>query len=233
MGTLSHHEKAYISLTSGLKELDLRGPAIPSDLVLIGDHAFPLAMNGQGQALVAASVFGRGRLVVLGHESYLTALPALVDNALAWLRGDGSENPLVGVHQSCKPVADNLSRSVFQAQVVGGFRPDLGVGVYVVDAYSMAPDEESLVGFLRAGGGLLVAGQAWSWAGQHPEEDVLKAFPGNRVTSVAGVYFSEHPGEVDLLPVYPRIPTSWLAVVYVIQFVFEHQHFFPLYLTWL
>ena len=38
-----------ISLTSGLKELDLIGPAIPSDLVLIGDHAFPLAMNAHAR----------------------------------------------------------------------------------------------------------------------------------------------------------------------------------------
>ncbi|XP_030237600.1 TRPM8 channel-associated factor homolog [Gadus morhua] len=115
--------------------------------------------------------------------------------------------------QSCKPVADNLCRSVFLAQMVGGFLQDLGVGVYVVDAYSMAPDVKSLVEFLKAGGGLLIAGQAWSWAGQHPKQDVLKAFPGNQVPSVAGIYFSEYCGEVDLLPVYPQIPTSWLAVV--------------------
>ncbi|CAL8349830.1 unnamed protein product [Lota lota] len=213
MDTLSHQEKAYISITSGLRELDLRGPAIPSNLVLIGDHAFPLAMNAQGQVLMAASLFGRGRMVVLGHESYLTTLPALVENALTWLRGDGSENPLVGIHQSCKPVADNLCRSVFQAQVLGGFNQDLGVGVYVVDAYSMAPDVKSLVEFLKAGGGLLIGGQAWHWAGQHPKENTLTAFPGNKVSSVAGIYFSEHPGEVDYLPVYPQIPTSRLAVV--------------------
>ncbi|KAK0155023.1 TRPM8 channel-associated factor [Merluccius polli] len=212
MCTLSHHEKAYISITSGLRELDLRGPSVPSDLVLIGDHAFPLAMNPQGQVLMAASLFGRGRIVVLGHESYLTTLPALVENALNWLRGDGSENLLVGIHKSCKPVADNISRSIFQAQVLGGFRQDLGVGVYVVDTYSMAPDVKSLVKFLKAGGGLLIAGQAWSWAGQHPKENVLLGFPGNKVSSVAGIYFSEHHGEVDNLPVYPQIPSSWLAV---------------------
>ncbi|CAL8337047.1 unnamed protein product [Boreogadus saida] len=112
------------------------------------------------------------------HNSfdYDKALPALVENALTWLRGDGSEKPLVGIHQSCKPVADNLCRSVFQAQMVGGFLQDLGVGVYVVDAYSMAPDVKSLVEFLKAGGGLLIAGQAWSWAGQHPKQDILTSW---------------------------------------------------------
>ena len=209
MGTLSHHEKAYISLTSGLKELNIRGPAIPSDLVLIGDHAFPLALNAQGQVLMAASLFGHGRMVVLGHESYLTAFPILVENALTWLRGDGSENPMVGVHQSCKPVADNLGETIFQAQVVGGFRQDLGVGVYVVDAYSMGPDVKSLVEFLKAGGGLLIAGEAWSWAEQHPKENTLVAFPGNQVTSMAGIYFSEHHSEAGCLSIFPPIPCGW------------------------
>lgn len=172
-------------------------------------------MNTQGQVLMAASLFGRGRMVVLGHESYLTTFPFLVENALTWLRGDGSENLQVGIHHSCKPVADNLCETIFHGQVVEGFHQDLGVGVYVVDAYSMAPDVKSLVEFLKAGGGLLIAGQAWSWAGQHPKENTLMAFPGNKVSSVAGIYFSEHRGEVDYLPVYPQIPSSWLAVAYV------------------
>ncbi|XP_071753342.1 TRPM8 channel-associated factor homolog [Centroberyx gerrardi] len=210
--TPSHHEVAYISLMRGLRELDLRGPCVPSDLVLIGDHAFPLAMNTRGQVLMAASLYGRGRIVVLGHESYLTAFPALVENALTWLRGDECDNLSVGVHQSVKAVADNLSRSSFQASVVGAFNDNLGVGVYVTDAYSVDVDVKGLVAYLKAGGGVLIAGQAWSWAGEHPKENTLLGFPGNKVSSVAGIYFSEHHGEVECLPVYPQIPSSWLAV---------------------
>uniref|UniRef100_A0A8C5B255 TRPM8 channel-associated factor homolog n=1 Tax=Gadus morhua TaxID=8049 RepID=A0A8C5B255_GADMO len=203
------NQRAYSSLMRGLQELDLRGDATPGSLYLIGDHAFPLAMNAQGKVLMAASLFGRGCMVVLGHESYLTTFPALVENALTWLRGDGSENPLVGIHQSCKPVADNLSHSVFQAQVVGGFLQELGVGVYVVDAYSMAPDVKALLEFVKAGGGLLIAGQAWHWAGQHPKENTLMAFPGNQVTSMAGIYFSEHRSEAGCLSIFPTIPCGW------------------------
>ncbi|XP_071392001.1 TRPM8 channel-associated factor homolog [Centroberyx affinis] len=210
--TPSHHEVAYISLMRGLRELDLRGPCVPSDLVLIGDHAFPLAMNTRGQVLMAASLYGRGRIVVLGHESYLTAFPALVENALTWLRGDECDNLSVGVHQSVKAMADNLSRSSFQASVVGAFNGNLGVGVYVTDAYSVDVDVKGLVAYLKAGGGVLIAGQAWSWAGEHPKENTLLGFPGNKVSSVAGIYFSEHQGEVECLPVYPQIPSSWLAV---------------------
>ncbi|KAG7277053.1 hypothetical protein CRUP_025463 [Coryphaenoides rupestris] len=208
-GIGSGNQQAYSSLMQGLQELDLRGTAVPDSLYLIGENAFPLAMNSRGQVLMAASVCGRGRMVVLGHESYLTTFPLLVENALTWLRGDGSENYLVGIHQSCKPVADNLTESIFHGQVVEGFGQDLGVGVYVVNAYSMAPDVKSLVDFLKAGGGLLIAGQAWSWGGEHPKEKVIQAFPGNKMTSMAGIYFSGRYGDKECLSVFPPIPGCW------------------------
>ncbi|XP_044057262.1 TRPM8 channel-associated factor homolog isoform X2 [Siniperca chuatsi] len=208
--TQSYHEGAYMSLMRGLRELDIRGPCVPSDLVLIGDHAFPLAMNSQGQVLMAASLYGCGRIVVLGHEGYLTAFPALVENALTWLRGDGSENLSVGVHTNVKAVADNLSKSSFQAEVMGAFSVNLGV--YVTDAYSVGADVKDLVAFVKAGGGVLIAGQAWSWAADHPKENTITQFPGNKVSGVAGIYFSTHYGKVEILPVYPQIPSSWMAL---------------------
>ncbi|XP_071351954.1 TRPM8 channel-associated factor homolog [Trachinotus anak] len=211
--TQNDHEAAYMSLMRGFTELDLRGPCVPSDLVLIGDHAFPLAMNKRGQVLMAASLYGSGRIVVLGHEGYLTAFPALVENALMWLRGDGSDSLSVGIHSNVMAVAGNLSESSFQANVVEAFSGNLEVGVYVTDAYSVGADSKDLVAFLKAGGGVLIAGQAWSWAADHPKENTLLQFGGNKVSGVAGIYFSEHPGEVECLPVYPQIPSSWMAVV--------------------
>uniref|UniRef100_A0A3P9KAV0 Si:ch211-210b2.3 n=1 Tax=Oryzias latipes TaxID=8090 RepID=A0A3P9KAV0_ORYLA len=209
----NHHEAAYLSLTRGLRELDLRGPCVPSDLVLIGDNAFPLAMNSQGQVPMAASLYGKGRIVVLGHEDYLFAFPALVENALTWLRGDGSDNLSVGVHRNVKTLAENVARSGFQTQVVEEFSSKLGFGVYVTDAYSVGADPKALVAFLMAGGGVLIAGQAWSWAADHPHENVLHQFEGNRVAGVAGIYFSGNVGELENLPVYPQIPTSWMAAM--------------------
>uniref|UniRef100_A0A8C2WV06 Peptidase M60 domain-containing protein n=1 Tax=Cyclopterus lumpus TaxID=8103 RepID=A0A8C2WV06_CYCLU len=197
----------------GFRELDLRGPCVPSDLVLTGDHAFPLAMNSRGQVLMAASLYGRGRIVVLGHKGYLTTFPALVENALTWLRGDGSDNVSVGVHKHVEKAADNLSKSSFQVAVVGAFSDNRAVGVYVTDAYSVGADVKDLVAFLKAGGGVLIAGQAWSWAANHPKENTLLQFEGNKVCGVAGIYFSDHKGEAECLPVYPHIPSSWMAVV--------------------
>uniref|UniRef100_A0A8C6MAB6 Si:ch211-210b2.3 n=1 Tax=Nothobranchius furzeri TaxID=105023 RepID=A0A8C6MAB6_NOTFU len=211
--SLNSHEGDYMCIMRGLRELNLSGPCIPSDLVLIGDHAFPLAMNSQGQVLMAASLYGSGRIVVLGHEDYLTAFPVLVENALVWLRGEGSDNPSVAVHHNVQAVPRNLNSSRFQAEVVGAFSSDLKAGVYVTDAYSVDADPKDLVEFMKAGGGVLIAGQAWDWAAQHPKENTLLNFPGNRVSGVAGVYFSDRRGAVENLPVYPQIPSSWMAMV--------------------
>ncbi|XP_018543106.1 LOW QUALITY PROTEIN: TRPM8 channel-associated factor homolog [Lates calcarifer] len=209
----NHYEEAYMSLMRGLKEMDLNGPCVPCDLVLTGDHAFPLVMNSRGQVLMAASLYGRGRIVVLGHEGYLMAFPTLVENALTWLRGDGSDNLSVGVQRKVEAVADNLSKSIFQANVVEAFSDNPEVGVYVTDAYSVGEDPKNLLAFMKAGGGVLIAGQAWYWASTHPKENTLLKFPGNKVSGVTGIYFSEHQGEVECLPVYPQIPSSWMAVV--------------------
>ncbi|XP_036392743.1 TRPM8 channel-associated factor homolog [Megalops cyprinoides] len=201
------HKDAYSALMKGVEELDCRGPAVPGDLVLIGDHAFPLAMNPRGQVLMAASRYSQGRIVVLGHEAFLTTFPVVVENALTWLKP--STDAQVGIHSAYSAVAHNLCYTSIRAEV-GGFHS--GLGVYVTDAYSVGPTAKELVAFLKEGGGLLVAGQAWSWAMDHPKENALLGFPGNKVCSVAGIYFSEHPGELGVFPVPRQIPSSWLAV---------------------
>lgn len=134
------YEEAYKLLVKGLTQLNLNDSHIPSELALFGD-AFPLAVNSEGQVLMAASKYGLGRIVVLGHESYLSAFPSLLENAVKWLRGDGSVNLSVAVHQNVKAAAEIISKNKFTVEVVRGFRSDLEVGVYFTDAYSLAGDQ--------------------------------------------------------------------------------------------
>ncbi|KAL0972776.1 hypothetical protein UPYG_G00194610 [Umbra pygmaea] len=205
----SIHE-AYTALMKGISVLDLNGPNVSSDLVLIGHNAFPLVINARGQVLMAASFYGDGRVVVLGHESYLTTFPALVENALMWLAGSPCQSTTVVVHQSCKALADTMSNSRLQPKV-GCFCKDNGV--YVTDAYSVGSEVKELVEFLKVTkGGLLIAGQAWSWACKHRDLNTLLDFPANKVSSVAGIYFSDRPGVLGTLSVPPQIPSSWLSV---------------------
>lgn len=208
----SLQEKAYESLMKGIKQLDLKGSAIPCDLVLTGDHAFPLAMNSKGQVLMAASLYGSGRIVVFGHETYLSTQTNLVENAINWLKEGKSPNAIVGVNKHIKNVEENL-KSHFKTKVMNDFGSDQGIGVYVTSTYGVTGDEKNIVEFLKAGGGVLIGGQAWYWGSKNPKHNTLLEFVGNKVAGVAGIHFSKHGGVAECLPVYPQIPTSWMSVV--------------------
>ncbi|XP_055052020.2 TRPM8 channel-associated factor homolog [Misgurnus anguillicaudatus] len=208
-------ENDYCSIMTGLSELDLQGKAVPSDLVLIGSDAFPLAMNQRGQVLIAASRYGQGRVVVLGHEDYLTRFPSLIENALMWLMPCTGDASIVGIQKNLGPVAENFRNSAISTEL-GDFRE--GLAVYITDAYSVDASAKDLIAFVKAGGGLIIAGQAWSWAKANPKMDVFLNFSGNKVCSVAGIYFSEHQGELGVIPVPSKIPSSWLAVSIVKNF---------------
>lgn len=210
--TQSYHEGAYRSLMRGLTEMDLRGTMVPCSLLLTGENAFPLLTDTHGKILMAASLYGRGRIVVLSHETYLITLPALVENAVTWLRGEESENISVGVQKEIKEVADNLNKSDFHVSVVESLSENPGVGVYATNAYTVGPESTALVAFLKAGGGVLMGGQAWWWASQNPNENIILQFPGNKVAGVAGIYFSDKYGQSDNLPIYLEIPSSWTAI---------------------
>lgn len=202
-------EQDYYTLMSGMQQLDFQGKAVPSDLVLIGEHAFPLAMNPRGQVLMAASHYGQGRIVVLGHEEYLTRFPGLIENALMWLMPCTGDAGVVGIQKSLPTVAENLNYCPIKTEL-GDFQD--GFAIYITDAYSVETCAKDLIAFLKAGGGLIIAGQAWSWSSKHPQENTIRNFPGNKVCSVAGIYFSELQGEVGTFPVPRNIPSSWLAV---------------------
>ncbi|XP_072311744.1 TRPM8 channel-associated factor homolog [Eucyclogobius newberryi] len=210
--SISQLESTYVSLMRGLKELDLRGPSVPCDLILTGDNAFPLAMNSHGQVLLAASMYGSGRIVVLGHEAFMSTLPNFITNAIHWLKEGKSEDVSVGVHVRSKHVIEKV-QSKFQFKFMDDFSSNKGIGVYVTDAYSVEDKAKDIIDFMKSGGGVLIAGQAWSWAEGNPKVNTLLQFMGNKVSGVAGVYFSKHRGDAECIPVYPKIPASWMSVV--------------------
>lgn len=206
-------QQAYASLMKGLTQLDIRSPAVPCHLILTSDNAFPLAISSNGEVLIAASQYGSGRIVVIGHEAYLTTLPDLVKNAIHWLRGDKSGNMLVGGYKDVKAVADNLTKSNFNVKVMEDIRSDhWDIGVYVTDAYSVGASADILVACMKAGLGILIAGQAWSWAMDHPKDNTLLEFMGNKVSAVTGIYFTDRYGTSECLYVWPEIPSSWKAL---------------------
>ncbi|XP_066488178.1 TRPM8 channel-associated factor homolog [Tiliqua scincoides] len=198
--------KSYASLVQGVNSFDFTGEFQPGELLLTGDKAFAVLVSSNGQVLIAASQYGKGRMVVVPHEDILKTPQFLpfVKNAVQWLKP--SVAALVGVHASLDPFSQMLLSGGLKVQPDATLGPSLGV--YCTEAYDDTPADE-LVQFVKRGGGLLIAGQAWYWASQHGMEKVLLEFPGNKVTSVAGVYFTGNVGEKESVPVskeMPRIP---------------------------
>ncbi|XP_038176180.1 TRPM8 channel-associated factor 2-like [Arvicola amphibius] len=196
-------DAAFETLMSGVTSWDLPKEPIPSELLLIGEAAFPVMVNDKGQVLIAASSYGQGRLVVVSHEGYLlhAGLAPFLVNAVRWLCS--SPGAPITVHSSLASLENILGDSGLEALVQS--EPGEALGVYCTDAYNDSLTEE-LVQFVKHGGGLLIGGQAWYWASQHGHDKVLSSFPGNQVTSVAGVYFTDVCGDVERFKVSKKVP---------------------------
>ncbi|KAH0617172.1 hypothetical protein JD844_028917, partial [Phrynosoma platyrhinos] len=199
-------QNSYSSLVRGIQSLEVTGEFNPCQLLLTGDQSFPIFVSSKDEVLIAASQYRKGRMVVAAHEQMLKLpqfLP-LITNALEWLKP--SPTAQVGVHKSMAALSEMLLSSGVKAHP--GVPLGDSLGVYCLHAYddTMADD---LVQFVKRGGGLLIGGQAWHWSYQHGKEKVMVEFPGNRVTSVAGVYFTANMGENGIFPVpkeMPRVP---------------------------
>ncbi|XP_033047635.1 TRPM8 channel-associated factor 1 isoform X1 [Trachypithecus francoisi] len=194
---------AFEALMNGVTSWDVPEDAVPCELLLIGEASFPVMVNDMGQVLIAASSYGRGRLVVMSHEDYLVEaqLTPFLLNAVGWLCS--SPGAPIGVHPSLAPLAKILEGSGMDAKVEPEVKDSLGV--YCIDAYNETMTEK-LVKFMKRGGGLLIGGQAWDWANQGDDERVLFTFPGNLVTSVAGIYFTDNKGDTSFFKVSKKMP---------------------------
>ncbi|KFP87301.1 Protein FAM115C, partial [Acanthisitta chloris] len=199
----------YELLVNGVGPWDFTGDFVPCELLLVGEDAYPVLVSAKKQVLIAVSQYGNGRMVVVSHEGILkdSKFSQFLRNAVEWLKP--CPEALVGVH----PHLDSLSQVLLRigTKVQAGAGLSRSLGVYCVDAYGSSQAKD-LVGFVKGGGGLLIGGQAWHWASQHGKEKVLFEFPGNQVTSVAGVYFTGNAVEKGIFKVAKKIPKIPLIV---------------------
>ncbi|XP_018593140.2 TRPM8 channel-associated factor homolog [Scleropages formosus] len=199
----------YSSLVQGVEKFHFGGTAVPSQLLLASDMTVPVAVSPSGQVLIAASRYGKGRIVVMAHETYMEDphFGQFLQNAIKWLKP--KQDDCIGV---CKRphLAEHLSKTGFKIKSLAEY--DGSVGVFCCDAYS---DHQTakLVEFVKGGGGLLIGGQAWHWSCSH-KEDVLQSFPGNKITGVAGIFFTSIYGKKGSFPVPKDIPHQSVFVLH-------------------
>ncbi|KAG8576482.1 hypothetical protein GDO81_009879 [Engystomops pustulosus] len=200
-------DEDFSSLIKGVRNLDFSGSSVPCQLFLTGDSAFPVLVSPQKHVLIAASKYGKGRIVVMSHESYLDDLPFMefLNNAVSWLKP--SKASIIGVDKSFQILEKTLSLFGHKVEKISGLKKDLGV--LCISGYDDSQAEE-IASFLKEGGGLLIGAQAWYWSYSHTQDNVLLHFPGNKITSVAGVYFTASYGEKGIFDVSVHMPnTPW------------------------
>ncbi|CAH2273158.1 Hypothetical predicted protein [Pelobates cultripes] len=209
----------YQSLVRGLSELDFSEDINSCKLLLTGDCAFPVVITQGKDVLIAASRYGKGRVVVVAHESYLTnyQLMGFLQNAITWL--NPSPGAVIGLKKGLDPLAKILAASGFKVQSTCGL--EQGLGVLCIDGYEDKQAKE-IVTFLREGGGLLIGAQAWNWATRHQNEDVLHNFPGNKIISASGIYFTDKAAEKGKCYIRKNIP--WIPIYTDVNFSQDLNH---------
>ncbi|XP_073508739.1 TRPM8 channel-associated factor homolog [Phyllobates terribilis] len=200
-------DKDYYSLVRGVRSLNFSGDKVPCKLLLTSDTSFPVLVTPKKHVLVAASKYGKGRVVVMSHEAYLNHPPFMdfLKNAISWLKP--SSEAVIGVDKNFNNLELTLSQSGYKLEKISGLKK--GLGVLCISGYDESQAVE-IVSFVKEGGGLLIGAQAWHWSFSHKQDNVLLHFPGNKITSVAGVYFTAEYGEKGVFDVSDYMPrTPW------------------------
>ncbi|XP_040269523.1 TRPM8 channel-associated factor homolog [Bufo bufo] len=209
----------YHLLVQGISSINVSGNCVPCQLLLSGDEAFPVLASPGKHVLIAASKYGKGRVVVMSHEGFLN-LPQFMDflkNAISWLKP--SSEAVIGVNSNLGDLEQTLSASGHKTEKISGLKEALGV--LCTSGYSDGQAQE-IVSFVKKGGGLLIGAQAWHWAQCHKEDNVLCNFPGNKITSVAGIYFTGQYGETGNFNVSEKIP--WCPFYKNVNFSADLKH---------
>ena len=182
-------------LLSGLEDADWGGGA---SLVLpIGKWAFPLGKDSSNSSVVAASHVGRGKIIGLGHESWVTQNHEFNFRAVDWVCGAAANVGLAygagfdhwedelrakghSVHLSVTP--DNLTH----------------VDCLLDEFWNGHDDQDNLAieQFLLGGGGVIMGGHAWYWS--YSNSDVPNNYPGNKISKTTGLMVSSDWGYNDI-----------------------------------
>ena len=182
-------------LLSGLDDADWGGW---SSLILpIGKWSFPLGRDSTDSTVVAASHVGRGKMIGLGHESWVAQNHEFNFRAVEWVCGEAANVGLAygagfdhwedelraeghSVHLSVTP--DDLSQ----------------VDCLLDEFWNGHDDADNLAieQFLLGGGGVIMGGHAWYWS--YSNSDVPHNYPGNKISQTTGLMVSSDWGYNDI-----------------------------------
>ncbi|KAJ8340207.1 hypothetical protein SKAU_G00348400 [Synaphobranchus kaupii] len=199
-------QSVYTSLVRGIEEFNFNYDHEPSRLLLTCEEAVPVAVSPSGHVLIAAVQYGKGRVIAMGHASYiqyeLDDFERFVQNAIDWLKPHPDAS--VGVYK-----LSNLAKFLVERGIKAFDVPhyDRAVEVFCCNVHKITQAEEVLQ-FVKGGGGLLIAGHAWHWSSKNPKKESFLSYPGNKVIRATGIVFSSETAERGVHKVPKEIPST-------------------------
>ena len=183
------------------KGIDLAGveaiaaPGAPGPIAGFGREAFPVVTARDGQAVVAAAEWGKGRVVVLGHGGMLTADAhdhrELLARLIAWAAPDAGGVRAANLPRSMALALESVGTEWQAAE--GDWRGALGdANLLGLDKHQRKTEaDRALVrSFVNDGVGWITSGLAWGWLQLNPGR-TLQEQPGNLILPEMGLAFAD------------------------------------------
>jgi hypothetical protein len=177
----------------------------PAAIAVIGEHAFPVVVGvAEGKTVlpvVAASRFGKGRVVALAEKGLLGDVGGapvhdddkFLANAITWVLG----GRVRGGHKRIRVIqlpgmAEHLQAAGFVAAQSDSSWNTSNCDVIVAAVDTVSPAQAAdLREFLKHGGGLILAGSVSHWEDQNTDGGTVAEYPGNAILAPAGILWTD------------------------------------------
>ncbi|NOZ19534.1 MAG: hypothetical protein GXP25_00435, partial [Planctomycetes bacterium] len=191
------NEKDLGVLLDGVKCINVSG--IPGPVCVFGNKAFAVVVGktktGAALPVMAASRFGKGRVVAFGKGEFLSPKAftladtgRAVANAARWASGK-TGGIRVGVHK-CKGLVPALKKQGLDAKQVGLNKLKPIDVLFVRLGRVRENDLAKLSRFVSGGKGLVVGELGWGWLQLHPGKSLSKDFLPNRLLAPMGIVWA-------------------------------------------
>ena len=195
------NSQARSELVRNVRVIDSGG--LPGVVLCGGAEAFPVVGAACGKSVLpvaAAALYGKGRVVAVGHPSFYSAeglskgdTATFVTNALAWL-GQGKRT--VAVFKNADFAKALRSLGGFEVIEIPSADALTTQGVLAAYPDSLQPNEiERVRAFVTSGGGLLASGIGWGWQQVSGGKSLISDNLFNRLLGPAGLLITADTAE--------------------------------------
>ena len=203
-------ELIYKSLTEDVVELDFTGDPAASELLLTTSKNVPIAVNGNGQVLAAASKYGKGKILVLPPHHFLKTegFLKLILNSISWMTsGAMSSSVTVGFLSTLSELEISLKLYGYATEHSKDISTS-SIKVFYCSGQNIR-DADILRNFVHNGGGLIISGEPCNFTFASGNEHLFLDCSGNQITGPAGIFVSDEvDSENKVLAVAEHMPLN-------------------------